>query len=444
MITKELNELGEIIRKIRKEKGLRLEDLADENISPATISNIERGVPHVSSDKSMYLLEKMGLDLKDLPNLIAQQNSELKKDLLKLQHIESLLDLGDPEEGKHHLDKLHLEGSPYEATYEYLKGKYFIRTKDWKKAERSFFNAIRLYNQYPHGNIEACSFGELGLCSYYQNNIEQALRYTESEIAAFVEGQGREYSQYVALCNKAVYLEKLGRYEEAIQVVNELWEDIPKIESAAIVVNLHELRADLLRKARLYEKAITFAKQGIEIARVNKLHDRAFDLWTSLGNIYFIDTEQWEEAGICYQMALSLRNRFQSHHNHHVFVSAYTRYACLKMKQQQWRQAEDLLRQAIQLGEKLDSALRLTYAYTAMGDCKKEQKQVDEAISFYQKGLQLAQKHGYKKREYIILKSLATCYDGRDQKEFQSCLEGMFRAGNTLLREELSYHEDFK
>jgi transcriptional regulator with XRE-family HTH domain len=40
----EIQELGAIIGKIRKEKGWRLEDLADENISPATISNIERGV----------------------------------------------------------------------------------------------------------------------------------------------------------------------------------------------------------------------------------------------------------------------------------------------------------------------------------------------------------------------------------------------------------------
>lgn len=42
-----VNEVGSIIRKVRRERGLRLEDLADENIFPATISNIERGVSHV-------------------------------------------------------------------------------------------------------------------------------------------------------------------------------------------------------------------------------------------------------------------------------------------------------------------------------------------------------------------------------------------------------------
>ncbi|SFS58337.1 Helix-turn-helix [Marininema halotolerans] len=41
-----IKDVGEVIRRVRKSKGLRLEDLADENISPATISNIERGISH--------------------------------------------------------------------------------------------------------------------------------------------------------------------------------------------------------------------------------------------------------------------------------------------------------------------------------------------------------------------------------------------------------------
>ena len=65
----DLAQTGELIRKILKERGLRLEDLADENISPATISNIERGIPHVHVDKIRYLLNKLDLDLEqNCPN----------------------------------------------------------------------------------------------------------------------------------------------------------------------------------------------------------------------------------------------------------------------------------------------------------------------------------------------------------------------------------------
>lgn len=51
MLTVGLTEIGHIIRMVRKSRGLRLEDLADENISPATISNVERGVAHVKQEK---------------------------------------------------------------------------------------------------------------------------------------------------------------------------------------------------------------------------------------------------------------------------------------------------------------------------------------------------------------------------------------------------------
>ncbi len=60
-----INGLGEVIRKIRKQRGLRLNDLNDENISQATISNIERGLPpHIHTNKVQYLLEKLEIQNK--------------------------------------------------------------------------------------------------------------------------------------------------------------------------------------------------------------------------------------------------------------------------------------------------------------------------------------------------------------------------------------------
>lgn len=63
----EIHEIGEVIRKVRKDRGLRLEDLADENISPATISNIERGVPHVNLKKPSIFSESWSWTLKPFP-----------------------------------------------------------------------------------------------------------------------------------------------------------------------------------------------------------------------------------------------------------------------------------------------------------------------------------------------------------------------------------------
>jgi transcriptional regulator with XRE-family HTH domain len=86
-----LHEIGEVIRKVRKERGLRLEDLADENISPATVSNIERGVAHVSPEKITYLLEKLDLPMNKLPEMLEKEQEELKKIKFKLLTISTLL-----------------------------------------------------------------------------------------------------------------------------------------------------------------------------------------------------------------------------------------------------------------------------------------------------------------------------------------------------------------
>ncbi|MFD1425567.1 transcriptional regulator with XRE-family HTH domain [Kroppenstedtia sanguinis] len=67
-------EVGEIIGKIRRERGLRLEDLADENISPATISNLERGASHVRQEKMSYLLKKLDIPLERLPEMLLTEN----------------------------------------------------------------------------------------------------------------------------------------------------------------------------------------------------------------------------------------------------------------------------------------------------------------------------------------------------------------------------------
>ncbi|MEW9033299.1 MAG: helix-turn-helix transcriptional regulator, partial [Planifilum fimeticola] len=107
----ELKEIGDIIRKVRKERGLRLEDLADDQISPATISNIERGVPHVRPDKVMYLLQKLDIPLDKLPEIMNGEQRELEDLRLRLLIVETLSDIGRHDEALEMLESLEMEDS---------------------------------------------------------------------------------------------------------------------------------------------------------------------------------------------------------------------------------------------------------------------------------------------------------------------------------------------
>lgn len=53
--------IGEAIRSVRKSRGLRLEDVADDQISTATISNIERGVGHGEHFQGVLFTGKNGI-----------------------------------------------------------------------------------------------------------------------------------------------------------------------------------------------------------------------------------------------------------------------------------------------------------------------------------------------------------------------------------------------
>ena len=230
----EIHEIGEVIRKVRKERGLRLEDLADENISPATISNIERGVPHVNLEKTKYLLKKLELDLETLPSLMVSEQQELEETKFELFKVELLLDIEDLNQAQENLEKLNLDdGHPLAATAHFLKGKLNRLKKNWKRAERSFFNAIRLVHQGNpdrESNIEAAAYNELSLRPFQsENDMKQALKYTENGLAAFQSGGERPQYESILKRNRAIYLERLGRLGEAMQIVQEAWPQIPEM-----------------------------------------------------------------------------------------------------------------------------------------------------------------------------------------------------------------------
>jgi tetratricopeptide (TPR) repeat protein len=438
MKTMDIQGLGEIIRKIRKERRLRLEDLADENISPATISNIERGVPHVSTDKAMYLLKKLEISLDQIPTLMMNEQAELAQIQFKLLGAESFYSNNKATLALEILDQLDLDDShPYAAEMYYQRGKCYQLQSKWKRAERSFYKAIQLSSQQgSNNNIEAASFCELGLCCYRQNDLDQALQFVESGLDAFVETGERKFVKYALLINKAVYLERLGRLGEGLNVVMALWENLKDIDQIDFVLTTYWLRSELLRRSRQLNDAIKYAKAGVELARRNRHYNLLFDLWTVLGSIY-MDKEQWQEAEFCFHQLLNLDGPKE-----HKFITAYARLGKLYIILEKWDQAYDKLVSAVTLGEKYNDAPRLDQALQTMGDYYRSKNDPRKAISYYQRCLELAERHGFKKRKHHALFRLAQCWDGIDEEEFQKVTANMYKVQAELNEEGVQAYDE--
>ena len=84
-----------------------------------------------------------------------------------------MCDTGMVEEALKELDQLEVsDNHPFAAFIYYLKGKCYLRKEQWRRAERSLYNGIRLAEQSSEGktaNIEAASYYYLTLSSIAKN-----------------------------------------------------------------------------------------------------------------------------------------------------------------------------------------------------------------------------------------------------------------------------------
>lgn len=436
-----LHEIGEVIRKVRKDKGLRLEDLADENISPATVSNIERGVAHVSPEKISYLLEKLNLPMNKLPEMLMKEQEEIKKVKFQLLSIATLRRIGLIDEALEKLDALDLDDNhPYLPHVYYYKGECYMSKFKWKQAERALYNALRISQQTPYkeSNMEAASYLLLGLIRYKQNNIEQALELTSNGIKAFNDEGDNQHIKCLLYRNKGVYLQRMGRITEGMRLIQDVWDMMPGIDDINTLLGFYWLRAEFSRQSGLLDEAIEYATQGIEISRLNKQYDSMCDLWTVLGSVY-TTKKDWEMAETSFKMALKLEGKFPPDQR---LTTVYTRLGILYIKQGRNNEAKEALKTAINFAERFNDAPRLSTSLIILGDLYHMCNEIENAISAYQKALEISQKHKYQDKEFKIWFSLARCYDGYDEEGFQNCMRNMYNVKKEFNRWEVEDYEN--
>ncbi|MFC4077041.1 tetratricopeptide repeat protein [Salinithrix halophila] len=438
-----IHEIGEIIRKIRKERGFRLEDLADVNISPATISNIERGVAHVKQDKLIYLLEKLDISMDMLPQILQREQQEQKDLKFRLTAAESLERMGQSEQALVLLNDMELaDNHLYAPTWHWLRGGCYLFLRKLQKAERELSTAVRLSSQNQPtktDNIEAYSFSDLSLVSYYQNDLQQAIYYVERGLEAYTPEGGRKVVKYLLLRNKAIYLERLGRIVEALTVVQDVWNELAQIEQEETVLTFYWLRAELLRKSGSLEEAIQYAQEGIDRAGLNYDYKMTFDLWSVLGSIYTTQ-QDWEKAETCFNIAMGIPKKLVSENR---FIRNLIHLGRLYMEQKKWDQAEQQLTLSIREAEKSDSAAYLTDALLAAGKLYYLQGETEKAIPHYRRAAEIAQRRRYKEKEYQAWYHLAKCWRENNEQEFRHCTENMYRVQDERYKEKEAgdFHE---
>ncbi|MBA4601957.1 helix-turn-helix domain-containing protein [Thermoactinomyces mirandus] len=409
-------EIGKFIKKTRKAKRLRQQDLADENISQVVISYIETGKPEISEEKIRYLLNKLKIRESDYKEFYVEDNKEASKELeeemkLRLIALETIIDLTAPEQGLEELRSIGLpNGSPLDADIYYLKGKYYLYKRNLKRANKYFFQAIRLVDdKYPEmigSNLKAASYFGLAKLEYANNDLNKALEYCKKGESSFIIDGGRSYLQAGFLVSKVIFLQKLNRLEDAqsaLDKLNSLNSGKPCfIESREIILNAYELQATIWAKGNMTNNAIIHAKKGIELARIDKAYDRSCELWTTLGSIYS-NKNKLHLAEICFLTALKLKNKIQ---REYLLSYANTQLGNLYTKKKKFSKAEKMFQKAISISKKTNDAYQETEALMGLGECYIHQNNSAHAIKCLKHALELAKQSGFTKQKNQLLLKL--------------------------------------
>ncbi|TCS95460.1 helix-turn-helix domain-containing protein [Hazenella coriacea] len=352
--------LGQFIRKIRKERGMTLDDLCDDYIPRSTLSSIERGQTQ-NSTKVRYILKKLDIQISDLTE---REKKEAEDRQLELMIIENQIN-SDPKKALKRLSELPTE---YEGPLlDFLKGMCYYRSKQIDKSVKLFSKSLEKLEKSidpDQANLKSSCLNYLSIVEFqYYNNKEKALRYIDDALNHFELNNKRRYLHTNLLINKAIYLRSLGRAEEALKALDEI-----EFQSFDInietVISLYDLRAKLKWKIQLYDEAASYAKQGLEIARINYNYERQVELYNTLSDIY-TEKGSLDHAKKCLLAAIDLKDKISR--RHWLLLNSYLKLGIVFFNQKKYDLSITILEKAKEIADNSNDMVKYTQILLYIG-----------------------------------------------------------------------------
>ena len=432
--------LGKILRKIRKDKGLRIEDcVIPRKLSQPTISNIEMGVRSVTLNKIKIYCDVLGFDLKDAPTLTGEEfktteAKESESNKVKLSVIEGLVRANETNKAQAKLKELNIKSNdPLKANVYFLQGLIYLLKQKTDDAIKSYNRAIQFIDKDPDNlnktNIRANSYLELGAIAYRQNDFKLALKNARMAYHFFDSDGERQYLKHMILMNQAIYLEQLNRREQAQNIIKDLWKEVHEIEHLEVVLNMYDVQATISLKSEMYQEAIKDAKKGIELAALNYKHDRAGELWKTLGIVY-------KNMGI-HDLAIealeTAKFMLGNYDKKHQLLVVDRELAEIYINHKQWRKAQRLLRNSLKNSDKkYSNMVRYIQALITLGKSCFYVEEYEEAEKLYDQAHTLAKEHDFQILEYKALLKLGELWEKVDHDKFTKHLNDLYQAAIQL------------
>ncbi|HLU86357.1 MAG TPA: helix-turn-helix transcriptional regulator [Taishania sp.] len=403
----------------RQQLGYRMDDLADENLSRATISKIERNEDGVSNKKINYYLNRLGTTKEKLiSELSATEKRKNKNIKYLLEGVEAIIDQYGPDalsDSEICLQSIQIDSAhPQYAKKHYILGKVYRLKEKYDKAIEHLQKSA--FNEYGHPNMRASAFNDLGLLAHQENDVQQALSYIDQGLNICTPEGKRKYIRFTLLTNKVLILEKLGQRNQANEILESLWSEYDQIEKAPTKCQIHYLQANIYIDNEQHDEAIKLLNKAIELARINKLDEMSLTLWSALGRIH-IRLGEYETAEKLLTIVIKLGK------NNRTIVRPLILLAATFIKQSKLEKAYKEIKLALQYAKRFNDSYKIIDAYVVLSDYFTAQKKYQEATVALNEALEKAQKHHYFERQYRILKRLAGIHQKIDRAKYEEALK---------------------
>ncbi|ADL52606.1 helix-turn-helix domain-containing protein [Clostridium cellulovorans] len=329
----EILSLGEKIKRLRKEKGFTLKDLAGDRITPGQISLVESGKSNPSMDLLEYLANTLHCTVEYLMESEETQAEKIciyYENIAESHIIEKQWGLAEEniEKSSYYAEKYKLEYR--KAKIYYLKGDIEAEKGNLQKAQEYFLISNGIFTKEKLFEEMVDTFLKLGDISYNLKAYHSAITYFQQAERIFTDNEViNDFLKGKIYHNLAKIHQIFDQTDKAINYTYLAKEKFKQLDNKRDYGNTLLLLAKEYLKNENLEYAIRYSNKALKTLDEARNLEYMGDIENNLGKLFY-EFENIQESFDHYEKARELRNKYDKNKLIGTLINMCNNYVKLK------------------------------------------------------------------------------------------------------------------